>query len=180
MKTEYDQTKQKLTALASRYKYIILMIVVGIGFMLIPSGGKEENAVSAKENAGKSSYSLSETQEHMEKILSQIDGVGRAEVMLTVSSGSQLVYQENREVSYTGTVDVPEDYTSQTETVLLDHGNIGQEALQTQEIYPPYIGALVVCDGAGNSSTTLKVKEAVSVLTGLGADRISVVKRNES
>ena len=54
------------------------------------------------------------------------------------------------------------------------------EALQTQEIYPPYVGALVVCDGAGDSGTVLKIKEAVSVLTGLGSDCISVARRTES
>ena len=71
-------------------------------------------------------------------------------------------------------------YTSRTETVLINQGGSGQEALQSQEIYPPYIGALVVCDGADQPGIVLKVKEAVSVLTGLGTDCISVVKRSES
>ncbi len=180
MKTDYEQVKQRLSTLVSRYKYILLMILVGAGLMLFPSGGKEADHAAIQSQTEESSYSLNETQQHMEKILSRIDGVGRAEVMLTVSSGSQFIYQEDQEVSYSGTANAPEDYTSQTGTVLLDRGSIGQEALQTQEIYPPYVGALVVCDGAGNSGTTLKVKEAVSVLTGLGADRISVVKRSES
>ena len=46
----------------------------------------------------------------------------------------------------------------------------------TKETCPQYRGALVVCDGGNNDRVRLAVIDAVSVLTGLGADRIAVVK----
>ena len=46
----------------------------------------------------------------------------------------------------------------------------------TQERYPQYRGALVVCDGGGSDSVRLQIINAVSALTGLGTDRIAVVK----
>lgn len=175
------KTVAKLFQLAAQYKFVLLMVVVGIGLMLMPSFGGEKGQEVMQTNVSvqMGSYSLEQTQEEMARIISTIDGVGRAEIMLTVSSGSRVVYQDDRETSYSGSANAPEDYSSRTQTVLTSSG--GEEsALATQEIYPEYIGAVVVCDGGNQPGTVLKVKEAVSVLTGLGSDRISVVKRSES
>ena len=40
----------------------------------------------------------------------------------------------------------------------------------------PYLGAVVVCDGADSATVRLRVMQAVSALTGLGSDKISVIK----
>ena len=46
-----------------------------------------------------------------------------------------------------------------------------------KRIYPEFRGALIVCEGAGIPAVKLAVIESVSVLTGLGSDKISVVKK---
>lgn len=174
-------TARGILSLAAKYKYVLLMVAIGVALMLFPSFGSEKGQDLSQDTAlSGTGYSLKATEAQMEKLLSEMEGVGKAHVMLTVASGSQYVYQDDREVSYGGSANAPEDYSSNSETVLLNRSGSGQEALQTQEIYPDYVGALVVCDGAGDAGTVLKVKEAVSVLTGLGTDCISVVKRSES
>ena len=40
----------------------------------------------------------------------------------------------------------------------------------------PYLGAVVVCDGADSATVRLRIMQAVSALTGLGSDKISVIK----
>ena len=167
--------------LISKYRFVLLIAAEGILLMLMPSfGGEKGQDARTAQLQNAADFSVEQTQKELEEILSDIDGVGRVRVMLTVASGIQRVYQSDREISYSGLASTPEDYTSTTQTVLLDRSGSGDEALQTQELYPPYVGALVVCDGAGNSGTVLKVKEAVSVLTGLGSDCISVARRTES
>ena len=173
------QAGMRLWALIANYKYLLLLALAGVVILLLPPFG-EKRGQDTPLSTEASGYSLLQTRQEMEEILGQIDGVGRVRVMLTVASGGERIYQGNREVSYSGPASAPEDYESVTETVLLNRGSGQQEALQTQELYPAYVGALVVCDGAGNAATVLKVKEAVSVLTGLGTDSISVVKRSES
>jgi membrane peptidoglycan carboxypeptidase len=42
--------------------------------------------------------------------------------------------------------------------------------------WPRFTGALIVCEGAGNASVRLALTQAVASLTGLTADRITVVK----
>ena len=43
-------------------------------------------------------------------------------------------------------------------------------------LYPVYQGAVVVCEGAERAAVRLAIVEAVSSLTGLGSDKISVIK----
>ena len=107
----------------------------------------------------------------MEKILAEISGVGRVDVMLTLHSGSELVLAEDAALRYSGSAQSPDNYERSTDTVTTSGGVVVR-----QEIYPQYRGALVVCDGGNNDRVRLAVIDAVSVLTGLGADRIAVVK----
>ena len=46
----------------------------------------------------------------------------------------------------------------------------------TRILSPTYRGALVVCQGGDRADVRLAVIEAVSVLTGLSSDRITVAK----
>ena len=51
-----------------------------------------------------------------------------------------------------------------------------EEGLITQVDPPVYQGAIIVCQGADRGAVRLAIVEAVSRVTGLGADRISVLK----
>ena len=62
--------------------------------------------------------------------------------------------------------------------VTLNRGSGYQDVVVTRETYPVYLGAVVVCQGAGSSGVRLAVTEAVAALTGLPADRITVVQWN--
>ena len=42
--------------------------------------------------------------------------------------------------------------------------------------YPVFQGALVVCEGADQAQVRLAMTQAVSALTGLGTDRITICK----
>ena len=96
--------------------------------------------------------------------------------MLTLQSGSELVLAADTALRYSGSTQAPDDYDRSSETVTVSGGGGGTDVVVTQERYPQYRGALVVCDGGGNDAVRLQVVEAVSALTGLGSDRIAVVK----
>ena len=111
----------------------------------------------------------------MEEILSKISGVGRVEVMLTLQSSGEKVLASDSTLRYSGNVQAPDDYDRSTETVILSDG--GEDSvIVTQERSPQYRGALVVCEGGGSDAVRLQVTEAVAALTGLGTDRIAVVR----
>jgi stage III sporulation protein AG len=65
------------------------------------------------------------------------------------------------------------------ETVLSDSGSGLETPLVVQETYPVYQGALVLCQGADNAAVRLDIVSAISGLTGLGADKITVIKMED-
>ena len=153
-----------------RYKYVLLVAVLGAALLLWPQSEGKETGGEGR-SSGSSQGSVAETEQAMEEILSKISGVGRVDVMLTLESGGELVLAQDSTLRYSGNAQAPEDYQRSSDTVK-DAGGV----VVTREEYPRYRGALVVCDGGGNDAVRLEVIAAVSALTGLGADKISVVR----
>ena len=159
-----------------KYKYALLIVAIGALLMLLPSRQKTADKQAESVCRNEEVFSLAETEEKMESILGQIDGVGRLRVMLTLASGPQLQLASDTDRS-TGSSG---DHRSREATVMLNRGSGSQEVIVTQQVYPVYQGAVIVCHGAGNSAVRLAITEAVSALTGLSANRISIVKWKES
>lgn len=101
------------------------------------------------------------------QILSRISGVGEVRVLLSIAEGEETLYQTDSQMSQD---------QSRIETVLVTGSDRAQAGLIKQVKPPVYRGAVVVCKGGDKASVRLAVVEAVSCLTGLGADQISVLK----
>ena len=61
------------------------------------------------------------------------------------------------------------------QTVVISTGS-GEETVLITQKYPTFQGALVVCRGGDDPVVQLTLTRAVSALTGLGSDRITVCK----
>lgn len=148
-----------------KYRPVLLIVLAGVALMLLPA--KEEAVQEPQESL----FSLEETQREMESILSCIEGTGRLQLMLTLKSGSRLQLAEDQD----RTVGEGEE-SRRTETVTVSRGSGGEDVVITQQQYPVYQGALVVCQGGDQAAVRLAVTQAVAALTGLSSDRITVVK----
>lgn len=122
MKTiEKSAVLQKLAA----NKYVIVVILLALVLLLLPDGSKKAEEAAGQQNADPleaTGVSLATESEKLETLLSQIQNVGRAQVLLSKN------------------------------------------------------GAVVVCDGAELAEVRLDVTNAVISYTGLGSDKISVMK----
>lgn len=154
-----------------RYKYAALAAVIGAGLLLWPGGETGETV----EQTGDFSAERESIQREMEEILGHISGVGQVRVMLTVDTDGERQLARDTELSYSGATAAPEDYSRRTETVLTDT-DAGDEAVVTRRLYPTYRGALVVCQGGGRAEVRLAVTEAITALTGLTADKVTVAE----
>ena len=162
---------EKWTGLLKKYRLAALVVLLGVVLMLLPTCGKAQTSGDSSELPGET-YSLEETEQRMAEVLGTIDGVGRVRIMLTLRAGSSLRLAEDSSLS-----DSTGGQTKQEKQVLtVNRGSGRQEVVVTQQLYPTYQGAVVVCEGAGSSTVRLAVVNAVSVLTGLSSDKISVVK----
>ena len=165
---------EKYIEALKKYKYAVGVLLVGLIFLCWPTGGGE-SAKSAEVNTAEED--LQATEARMQKILSAIHGVGELEIMLTVDAGEEMLLAKDKALSYSGDTAAPESYTREENFVVISGGSGGEEVVVTQSMYPVYRGALIVCDGGDDPKVRLAVTEAVSALTGLGAEKISVIRK---
>ena len=162
---------QGLTGVIKRYRYVLLVIAAGVVLLALPSGGGTAQSSPAVPAGEEERFSVEELEHKLERTLSQIDGAGDVQVVLTVRSGMLRVLAQD------GTLEQDsQGVQRQTETVVISSGSGTQEAVLVQQIYPQFQGALVVCPGGDSPAVRLRLTEAVAALTGLGADKISVCK----
>lgn len=160
--------RHKLGGWFKKYRYVAIVLIAGVVLMLWPTTSNKEGNISETETTEHQQQDT--TTEMLEDILSQIKGAGKVEVLLTCSAGERIVYHVNEKSAST-----EDSQSKDLETALVTDGNRKEEALVSQVLPPEYLGAVVVCQGAGDPSVRLAISEAVSKATGLGADRISVL-----
>lgn len=153
--------RQKITNWISKYKYIALILLVGVGLMLIP--GKSDGGETQIQTPQIRVDTVSVADE-LESILSNIQGAGKVQVMLSVKAGEQTVYQTDTPAS------------DRQDTVIITEEDRSQNGLIQQVISPIYRGAIVLCQGADRANVCLAIKDAVAKITGLDASQISVLK----
>lgn len=164
-KEEWKQRVGSWLNKLGKYRYTVLILLLGVGLMLIPFEKKSGSAPAAS-----SAVEEEPLEARLERLLSQVDGAGAVSVLLTLEKGSRQTYQED-----TQTKSDADGTQSQNQTVLVSAG--GEEApVPVQTTYPIYKGAVVVCQGADRASVKLDIIRAVSSLTGLGSDKITVIK----
>lgn len=157
---------EEVGSFGKKYRYVILVLVIGIGLMLLPEVGKEKTGRTA--SAQTQEQVQQDLAEQLQQILSQIHGVGKVEVLLSIRSGEETVYQTDEDTSDSG--------SQKSQTVLVTDSDRQELGLVRQTLSPQYQGAVIVCQGAENAAVRLAVVEAVADATGLGTDRISVLK----
>ena len=167
MKTEaLGAWSKRLRGVFGRYKFVLLVILAGAALLLLPSVGEMETAEQTS-----LLQSVDALERRLEAALSRMDGAGEVTVVLTVkSSGRQILAQDGKTTERGETTD------TQLTTVVVSRGSGSEEPVALQQLSPQYQGALVVCSGGDADAVRLKIVEAVSALTGLGADKISVCK----
>lgn len=145
----------KLQAIIKKYRYVLLVALAGAALMLLPSGTPAEPEPETQPPAA------ADMETRLEEILGRIRGAGEVAVMLTEADGEEVVYQTDGEGG---------------DTVLVTDGDRSEAGLVRTRLPPVYRGAIVVCRGADSASVRLAVVEAVANVTGLGADKITVLK----
>ncbi len=160
----------------TRYKFALLAAAAGLLLLLWPSAGQEQTpdtqqaqicALPAEDTAA--------VEEKLSALLSLIEGAGEVRVMLTLRSGGEWVYADEKKLSTDQDGDAGRT-ESQTQYVVLRDNAGGERLVPVCQASPQYRGALVVSRGAGNATVRLSLVEAVKAVTGLPSERITVVK----
>ncbi len=158
----------KLLSLVKKYKYVLIVVLIGIAFMLIPSTKNETKTTSVVQPT---SVQFEDPTKELCDILSHVRGAGKVRIFLTLEAGEKTVYQTDSDNTLNG-----DSQSLRYETVIVVDENRVEHGIITQIRAPEYRGAIVVCQGADDPNVKLAMMDAVKNATGLGYDRISVLK----
>ena len=158
---------QKATKPIEKYKYVVLILIIGVVLMVLPESGST-NKTSTSDSLQQAATPLDE---QIAALLSKVDGAGKVEVMLSIETGEEILYQFDEDIN-TG----EQTNISKKETVVITDSQRNECGLIKQTNPPDYLGAIIVCQGADSPRVQLALCDAVSKITGLSSDRISILK----
>lgn len=188
--------KEKLDAFRKKagMTNIFLLLLAG-GLLLLSSASglfsgdkKEPDQGYAQPDAGNAGEAqemltaneVGQWEEKLEKLLADVKGVGRANVMITLSdSGEKIVLKDGKSSTESlnetdGSGGSRVNITAEKEeSTVRDAGNA---PYVTREVSAQVAGVLVVCEGGGNADVVLQIVSVAEALFGIPAHRIVVLE----
>ena len=161
-----------LQGLFDKYKYILLIGAVGLLLLLWPQKETQIQPPTVPNQSQSDDLTL-----QLQKILEVIEGVGKAEVLLTVEYQGESEYAYDRTESQTLSEGGGSQSRQQELVTLSESG--GQVPVLLRSSAPVYRGAVVVCEGGDRAAVRLAVTQVVQSLTGISADRIVISKMKQ-
>lgn len=160
--------REKVIQAVNKYKYVLLVLGIGIFLMCLP---ERETAATEPETPAAAEETVPTVSEELERILAQIEGVGKVSVLLTEEAGAETIYQTDEDSTGSDSSN-----SIRVETVIISGSDRSESGLIRRVDPPTYRGAIVVCQGGDRPSVQLAVVEAVANVTGISADHITVLK----
>ena len=149
-----------------------LLIVAGAAAMLLVLLSDKDDKKNTKAQAdvnpsfGVSDAYTEQTEQRLSVILSSIEGVGKAQVFVTVGSTEEYVYADEKKITSSG---------SENNYVILDDGS-GKKALVEKIENPCLNGVVIVCEGGDDPKICEKIYCAVSTALNIPTNRIYVAE----
>ncbi len=153
-----------------KYKYIFLVCLVGVLLMVWPQNDTSPQKVKPEEPSAEQDR----LESRIQTILEAMDGVGKAQVLLTEKISQETAYAYDQTDTQNQS-DTSGSRTRQMELVALSQ-NGGQSPIPLYTSAAEYRGAVVVCEGGGSAAVRLAVTQVIQSLTGISADRIVISK----
>ena len=171
---------------------LALLIIAGVLLLLSSFGGqenkKEEKKSETKQLEQLEEYQLNTYIENMESrltnVLSQVDGIGKVQVMITAKSTQEKVvlkdvpYKKStvKEQDGSGTTKESTEMTGEEGTVLEKQQDGSENPYITKEIQPEIEGVIVIAQGVEEKRIQAEINDAVVALFSVPSHKIKVMK----
>lgn len=168
-----------------KIKWIVLIGLAGILLILFSEFWPKnmqtpQDAVSVL--ADNESF-CSQTEEKIYNLVRSIQGVGEAQVWVTLESGVEYVYlqEEVRNTDTTkdydgGTVKTLREKDNSEQKYILVSKNGEEQPLVQKQLGPAVQGVVIVCEGAGSAQVNEQVVNAVTCALGISSNRVYVAQ----
>ncbi|MBQ9956590.1 MAG: hypothetical protein IJO99_03390 [Ruminococcus sp.] len=153
---------------------VTLLGISGLGLIMLSSLIPEKSDSKSSSEKGESGYTAEEyreeTEKRLESFIEKIEGVGEAEVYLTIAG------EEKYEYATEGRTMKAENKTEEEHSYVMTGASGNKTALVETVNFPEISGAVVVCTGGNSPLVQETVYEAVSTALGIPTGRIYVTK----
>lgn len=176
-----NNISEKLKKLFSDGRYTKAIVILGIcGMFLIMISefipDTDKSAKTANQADSDIEYSteayVDRTEKRLKDILQQIDGVGKSEIMVTVSCTEEYIYAEENSSDFSS--DGQKTSSSNENRYVFIGNNSDKNALVRKIVTPQISGVIIVCEGGDKSSVSERVYEAVSTALDIPSVKIYV------
>lgn len=164
-------------------RLIIFLGIAGIALIFLSTfiGGSDDSKRKTQSihNEISSAQYEQQLEQRLRQIISQINGVGDVQVMITLENGVRYVYATDNSIEtqteYGETIEIPnEQYKEENNIVMVDSAN-GKQALVTTQVEPAVKGVVIVCEGGDISSVKQRVIEAATTALDISSGKVCVV-----
>ena len=173
----------------------VLLFVISLPTESKEPGEKEESKVLQTDTetvettgTGKSQKDyVEELEEKLERTLSDMEGVGKVSVMITLRASEELVLEKDESVNRSSTSEEDSEGGKRTvsqletgESTVYNTGGSNSEPYVIKTLLPKVEGVVVVAQGAGVGNVNRNIAEIVKALFGVEAHKVQVVKMGNS
>lgn len=157
-------------------KWIIALLaglLILIIAMPVSDKGEQSNTNETGQQTGQMEDDYAgQAETRLKKVLEEMEGVGKVDVMVTLSASSEKIIEKDRE-----TQKEEDRTTTREETVYDDSFGQGQSPYVTKELSPSVEGVVVIAEGGDRPVVVQNITEAVQALFDVESHKIKVVKR---
>jgi stage III sporulation protein AG len=156
---------------------IIAIALLILGYSLITSEKKTKDKDSYPTAAQESLEMTKQLEMRLAQVLSQINGAGSVEVMITYSGSTEKVIANTKSThtnTSSGSGAVNTSTSTVTETPIIINSNGSSKLYVTKEIMPEVKGVIVVAQGAGSAKVRLELMRAVQTVLNVSANNIEI------
>ena len=138
---------------------LILAVIAGFGIILILFGSISiRDSTNAVEALDPIAYT-NQLEAKIESFLLSIDGIKKANVIITLDTSNEHVYAQNQS----------------TYDFLTINSSNGESPVYITEIYPTVRGIAISCTGGDRDDVKMKITKLVSAYLGISSNRIEIV-----
>ena len=129
-----------------------------------------------------------ELEDRISQLLKSVEGVGKVDVMVVLSSSGEKVFRTDRSENTSttkekdasgGERDIASSQSEENTILSQQSGSTGTSPLIQKELYPEISGIIISAQGGDSPTVQAEISQAMEALFGLEPHKIKVLKRVE-
>lgn len=163
----------------------ILVLLIGSNFFVGGKSPRPPDTSALVPSTAKTDESYeTRLERRLEEALSVVDGIGKVKVMLTISTGKELIVAEDITSDNSNTKELDSgggnreinNTRNESKKLIINDRDGVSRPLVLKEVEPKIEGLIIVAEGGDNVAVKSELTKAAQAILGLEANRVQVLK----